>query len=84
MTEYDYKGFTIVYKISAAKKNSNLFQAEGYARCSVDQNNPAPSKKFHTEYPSQAGVKAEIKKLVEHYVDFEWKKFHEIHGELSL
>lgn len=83
MTEYDYKNFKIHYNIQEDKTKNNLYVAEGYISNPQDNNNSCISRKFHTEYTTKAGVKNEIKKLIENYIDFEWQEFYEIHGEPS-
>ena len=76
MIEYSYKGFQISYEINLSK--DHLYKADGKA-IKQDKKIGCSPQKFHTEALTEAGAKAEIKKLIENYVDFEWKEFYEMH-----
>lgn len=78
MAEYAYKGFKIYYEVTPSKTVQGLYQATGYVMCSVHEQAPTLSQKFQTEYPTKIGVRKEIKKLIETYIDFEWKEFLEM------
>ncbi|MBA4696066.1 MAG: hypothetical protein H2069_01600 [Legionella sp.] len=75
--QYTYKGFNIVYKIATCTR-PNLYRADAYILSSENEN-PCPQK-FHTEHPTAAGARTEIKRLLRNYIDFEWKKFHEMNN----
>lgn len=81
MSEYTYKGFKVFYSIVPVKSESKLYRADGYVKCFLDNKEPVVSRKFHTEYPTQTGVKNEIKKMLEEYIDFEWQEFYEMARE---
>jgi hypothetical protein len=81
MTEYDYKKFKIHYNIQSDKTKKNLYAADGYISNPLDSNCSCTARKFHTEYGTKSGVKNEIKKLIENYIDFEWQEYFEIHGK---
>ena len=68
MPTYEYKGFTVNYEIEQV--SDTLFRADGWVICDVAAQKT--STKFHTEYPTYEGVRDEIKKLVENYINFEW------------
>ena len=68
MPIYEYKGFTVSYDIEQV--SDTLCKADGWVVCDLDSHKT--STKFHTEYPTYDGVRVEIKKLVENYIDFEW------------
>lgn len=72
--EYNYKGFKISYTIQEMEK-SKCYRAEGEVLCYVNNCEPNLTQKFITEFPTKAGAKKEIKKLIENYIDFEWQKF---------
>jgi len=76
MTGYTYKGFNVHYDIKPLEKNNNFYKADGYITCQLDEDSPSMLKKFHTEYPTKNGARNEIMKLVEAYIDFEWKEAH--------
>lgn len=78
MTTYIYKGFKVVYEIEQANKEGTLFKADAYVIPKDDCNNLDMSTRFHTEFPTKDGVQQEIKKLLENYIDFEWKKLNEM------
>lgn len=80
MVEYLYKGFKVSYNIKPIKNQTKLYEAEGYVARLADPE-PVQRKRFHTESTSMQGVTAEIKKLLENYIDFEWREFHEIHDQ---
>ncbi|MFW2534951.1 hypothetical protein [Legionella sp. 29fVS95] len=77
MTEYTSKGFRVCYDIKPTE--SNLYHAEGevffYTK---DSSNPCLLQKFHTEHPTKIGAKTEIKRLIDDYINFEWKKHLEM------
>jgi hypothetical protein len=81
MAEYIYKGFKIFYDINPQKTEDDLYQASGYVLCNIDKAAPSPTQKFRTEYPTQQGVKIQIKKIIEEYIDFEWEEFLEMQKE---
>lgn len=81
MIEYNYKNFKIFYNIELDKTQNNLYIADGYVTCSIDKKKSILPRKFHTEYTTKTGVQNEIKKLIEHYIDFEWQEFYEMHGK---
>ncbi|CDZ76099.1 hypothetical protein BN59_00363 [Legionella massiliensis] len=81
MTEYDYKSFKIHYEIHPDKTKKNLYTADGYICCTLDQGVPVLPRQFHTEYITRDGVQKEIRKLIENYIDFEWQEFHDMQGE---
>jgi hypothetical protein len=81
MIEYNYKRFKIHYDITADKTKKDLYAADGYVSDPYGRNKALTEKRFHTEYVTKAGVKDEIKKLIENYIDFEWQEFYEIHGK---
>jgi hypothetical protein len=83
MSEYDYKNFKIFYNVELDKTNKKLYTADGYVVFALDTVVPNLSTKFHTEYTTENGVRNEIKKLIENYVDFEWQKFYEVHGSTN-
>lgn len=83
MTEYEYRKFKIHYNIKTDKTKRNLYAADGYISNPANANSSISERKFHTEYTTKAGVKNEIKKLIENYIDFEWQEFYEIHGKNS-
>jgi hypothetical protein len=83
MPEYQYKNFKIFYNVELDKTNKKLYRADGYAVCALDRADPNLSTKFHTEYTTEIGARNEIKKLIENYVDFEWQKFYEVHGNAN-
>ncbi|KTC65831.1 Uncharacterised protein (plasmid) [Legionella adelaidensis] len=78
MTTYTYKGFEVVYEIEQVNHEGTLFKADAHVIPKDDCNNLEVSTRFHTEYPTKNGVQKEIKKLVENYIDFEWKKLNEM------
>lgn len=80
MTEYKYRQFKIHYNVRT-DKTQNLYTADGYIS---NPSGSAPYRKFHTEYTSKAGVQAEIKKLIEKYIDFEWREFYEMNEEAAV
>ncbi len=82
MIEYVYKGFKVVYKVEASEQNSNLYKADGQVLTSSEHKEPILAQKFHTEYPSKLGAQTQIRKLVEDYIDFEWKKFYEMQEKI--
>ena len=73
MAEYMYKGFKIVYQ-TGFEQATNLFKADGCIMSYRDKKLSA-SQKFHTENISDSIVDKEIQKLIENYIDFEWKEF---------
>jgi len=79
MTEYVYRGFKVSYNVEAIKNSGQLYRADAYALCIMDNKKTVLPKKFHTEYSSLTGVQAEIKKMVEDYIDFEWKEYEKMH-----
>lgn len=81
MTVYNYKKFKIHYNIQGDKTKKNLYTADGYVLCSPDQEDTDLKQCFHTEYTTREGVQKEIKRLIENYIDFEWKEFYEMHGK---
>ncbi|KTD36563.1 hypothetical protein Lnau_1547 [Legionella nautarum] len=81
MIEYNYKNFQVHYDIELDKKSTKLYRADGYIVNSLDKKNPVLARKFHTEHRTKKGVVAEIKRLIENYIDFEWKEFYEVHGK---
>lgn len=83
MTEYDYKNFKIHYNICSDKSKKNLYIADGYISNPSEHTDSASAKRFHTEYTTKTGVQSEIKKLIENYIDFEWKEFYEMHGKVA-
>lgn len=77
MQEYSYKGFKIMFEISHPENEH--YQAN--ARCfSKEDENPLPQR-FQTISDSKIKVEDEIKRLVENYIDFEWKEFLKMKGE---
>ncbi|MFC3907662.1 hypothetical protein ACFORL_01030 [Legionella dresdenensis] len=78
MAEYVYKGFKIIYNVEPVKNTSNLYRADGYAVCLMDESRDALPRKFHTEYSTLAGVQEEIKKLLQDYIDFEWREYNKM------
>ena len=82
MTDYLYKGFKVFYTIKPTDKNKNLYIADGHVLCCMHPTHSEP-RKFHTEYPSKAGVETEIKKMLEDYIDFEWHEYHEMQEEIK-
>lgn len=81
MTVYNYKKFKIYYNILPDKTKKKLYSADGYILCSPGQESTDLNQRFHTEYTTRDGVQKEIKRLIENYIDFEWKEFYEIHGK---
>jgi len=77
MTTYAYKGFTVIYEIHRSN-DSEIYKADGTVIPEGENTSPTRSTKFHTEYPSRIGVKKEIKKLIENYINFEWEKLLEM------
>ena len=77
MTTYAYKGFTVIYEIHQSN-DSTIYKADGTAIPEGEHPSSTVSTKFHTEYPSRNGVKKEIKKLIENYINFEWEKLLEM------
>mgnify|MGYP000090025035 CR=1 FL=1 len=82
MTEYNYKNFKIFYNIES-DTNKNLYTADGYVTCSLDETQSLLSRKFHTEDTTRTGAQHEIRRLIENYIDFEWSEFYEVHGKTS-
>lgn len=80
MVEYIYKGFKIAYRISGQGEEQR-YRADGTALCLIDHPHEFSKKKFHTEFITQEGAEAEIKKLLENYVDFELKSYYEMQTE---
>lgn len=80
MAQYIYKGFKVFYDIKPVSGSTNLYKADGYVVCCLDKKGLTPPQKFHTEYRTKTEVQNEIRRLLENYVDFEWKEFHEMHG----
>lgn len=79
MVEYSYRGFIITYEVdSTDNKENKLYRANGKAVKSEEGKN-CVVQKFHTEHPTENGAKKAIKKLIEDYVDFEWKEYYEMH-----
>lgn len=77
MTEYTSKGFKVCYDIKPAE--SNLYRADGKVFFyNKDSRDPSLLQKFHTEHPTKIGAKTEIKRLIDDYIDFEWKKYLEM------
>lgn len=80
MPQYLYKNFKVIYTVKEAKGKDKLYEADGHVVCySNGESKPALSKKFHTEYPGFSGAQCEIRKLLEDYIDFEWKAFNHIY-----
>ncbi|MFA5959505.1 MAG: hypothetical protein WC785_03220 [Tatlockia sp.] len=77
MAEYSYRGFNITYQVDS--KDHRLYKANGKAIKSEEKTTPNNARKFHTEHPTENGAKKAIKKLIEDYVDFEWKEYYEMH-----
>jgi hypothetical protein len=73
MTEYMYKGFKIVYK-TVYEQETNLFKAQGYVMSYLDKE-LSVFQKFQTVNISDTIVDKEIQKLIENYIDFEWKEY---------
>jgi hypothetical protein len=74
MAKYMYRGFEVFYRIDESKNDKNLFGSYGYVR--KPGSSEYPLAKFHTDCPSKVEVQAEIKRLIENYVDFEWRQFN--------
>lgn len=73
MSEYQYKGFHIRYEIKPVNSTSPLYLADG---CINRYKQKGVGQKFHTENTSFASAKRDLTKLIEDYIDFEWKEFH--------
>ncbi|WP_298625251.1 hypothetical protein [uncultured Legionella sp.] len=67
MYEYRYKNFLINYEINFSDE-LKVYLATGEAKYSDC------TQEFSTLDYSLKGVKKEIKKLIEQYVDFEWEQ----------
>lgn len=78
MIEYIYRGFKISYNVIADATQQNFYQAGGSAVYLMNSPKNLLPQKFHTEYNTYAGAEYEIKKLLENYVDFELKNFHDL------
>ncbi|HGK6671919.1 TPA: hypothetical protein ACPSKE_001997 [Legionella feeleii] len=77
MTEYTSKGFKVCYDIKPTE--SNLYRAEGEVFFyNKDSSDPCLLQKFHTEHPTKTGAQTEIKRLIDDYIDFEWRKYLEM------
>ena len=81
MTDYIYRGFKISYSITPAALERNAYKADGSVAYLLTTPSAFIPVKFHTEYDSYSGAEHEIKKLLENYVDFELKNFHEMKTE---
>lgn len=74
MKEYTSKGFKVCYDIKPVE--SNLYRADGEVFFyDNDLEEPSLLQKFYTEHPTKGGAKTEIKRLIDEYIDFEWKKY---------
>ena len=80
-TQYNYNGFQISYKIDPPNSEIALYRANGFLNCSLSNHNSGPCMQFHTEHKTLDGAECGIKKLLENYVDFEWKNFNEMARE---
>lgn len=82
MPEYVYKGFKIHYEIkSVQQSDENLYEAYGYVVNDMEGHALLSSQKFHTVFPTKVGVQHQIKKIIEDYIDFEWREFLELQKE---
>ncbi len=79
MTEYIYKGFKIKYVIE--QLDADTYKATGSVLSYVKEQGPHLSQQFQTEGASKNYVQQEIKKIMNEYIDFEWKQFNEMQGE---
>ncbi len=77
MTEYIYREFKISYSIIEELENK-LYKADGAVYYLLAKPKSLIPVHFHTEYETRSGAEHEIKKLLENYVDFELKNFHEM------
>lgn len=80
MAEYIYKGFKVHYDIEKTEITGGLFQAQGYVICDSDTDGPTLTQKFQTESSLKSDVEHEIKKIINHYIDFEWKQYLKMRG----
>jgi hypothetical protein len=78
MATYTYKGFEVVYEIEKVAPEGNLYKADAHVIPKDDCNNLDVLTRFHTEFPTRTGVQKEIKKLIQNYIDFEWRKLTEM------
>lgn len=81
MKEYLYKGFKISYQIIVSDPEKNRFKAHGYVTYLPHGHHALPQAKFHTESDSAEHAERAIKKLLEHYINFERKNFHQMQNE---
>ena len=72
MSEYFYKGFKVNYNIQ--KSEDNIYQATAEVTRDPDYANDLV-KVFQTERSTQQGVEKEIKKMIQEYINFEWKEY---------
>ncbi len=82
MTEYIYKGFKVHYLIKQDKKEPSSYNAKGSVICYIKGDGPTLSQKFQTEGPSKNFVQNEIKKMINSYIEFEWKQYIEMQGNI--
>lgn len=75
MPEYIYKGFKIYYEITTIPHGHN---AKGFVINYTEKDSPYLTEKFQTESPTYSDAEKEIRKLIEQYIDFEYRQFLEM------
>ena len=73
MNKYVYKQFEVIYEIKINPQNT-LYEAHAYAICLANKQNPLMAHEFSTEAKTWDEAETELKKLVNNYIDFEWKQ----------
>ncbi len=76
MPKYIYREFKVFYEITPRKNSHGLYKASGYTKCLINMNKKNQVIDFSTEFHTISGAKQEIKKIIEHYIDFEWEQFY--------
>jgi hypothetical protein len=79
LPEYIYKGFKVHFAIKQNTK-THSFCATGSVVCHTEGLGPDLTQKFQTEGPSKTYVQQELKKIINDYIEFEWKQFIEMQG----
>ena len=73
MTDYTHKGFKVHYDVEPVEQGKSLYKANGSVN--LKGNDPDTIQKFQTEGSSRDEVEEEIKKMINQYIEFEWKQF---------
>lgn len=71
MEKYRYKKFKIYYDI---KKGNDSYFGDGYIIYNLNNKISQYPRFFHTEYKTKNGTVKSLKKMINDYIDFEWKE----------